>query len=421
MDGFAHKDFVDVERTFRRQVGRTGGGMAVAVHHRGELVVDLWGGHRTDDDPWERDTVAMCFSSTKGVASTALHILADRGLVDYDAPVATYWPEFAANGKQDVTVTHVLTHSAGLHRIRTLIDAAHRMLDWDHMVAALAEAAPAYEPGTRHGYHALTYGYLVGEIVQRVSGMRFADFVDAEIAGPLGCDGLFIGLPERQRHRVAPLDRLGLPRPRVEPFKTVNRVIGEQAGKLMSWAPGPVNPRRLVNALAPRGVEDVLFGSDVMDAAMPSANGFFTARSLSRMYAMLAGFGEVGGVRLLSEDTVGQIARVRSHGPDLVLVVPMDWRLGYHRAFTTRGVPPAAFGHFGFGGSGGWADPSRELAVSMVCNRGSGTPVGDLRIMELGTAAVRSADRRSRRVGAGPAAQAGPAGPSGSAVTGGRA
>jgi CubicO group peptidase (beta-lactamase class C family) len=281
--------------------------------------------------------------------------------------------------------------------MRSLVDGAHRMLDWEHMVEALAAAAPAYEPGTRHGYHALTYGYLVGEVVQRVSQQRFADFVRTEVAEPLGLDGLFIGLPEDHRHRVAPLGPLGLPRPKREPFKTVEKAIGTQMGKVVSRMPLPVNTRRLANALAPRGVEDALFGSDVMDAAVPSANGFFTARSLGRMYAMLAGWGEVDGVRLLSEETVGRIARVQSHGPDLVLVIPMDWRLGFHRVFTSRGVPPAAFGHFGFGGSGAWADPSRDLAVAMVCSRGTGTPVGDLRIMELGNAAVQSADRRSRR------------------------
>jgi len=395
VDGFTHNDFVAVRATFSRQLHRTNGGAAVTVYHRGEPVVDLWGGTRNGDEDWEEDTVAMCFSTTKGVASTALHILADRGQVDYDARVADYWPEFAANGKQDVTVRHVLTHSAGLHRIRSLVDAGHRMLDWDHMVEALAAAKPAYEPGTRHGYHALTYGWLVGEIVQRVSGITFSEFVRTELAEPLACDGLYIGLPESERHRVAPLGPIGIPRPRHEPFKSIEKWIGTEMGKMVSRMPAPVNTRRMINALVPRGFEDALFGSDVMDAAIPAANGFFTSRSLARMYAMLSGWGELDGTRILSKETVGRIAQVQRHGLDHVLVVPMDWRLGYHRVFTSRGVPPAAFGHFGFGGSGGWADPSRDLSVAMVCSRGTGTPVGDVRIMELGGAAVRCADRRS--------------------------
>jgi CubicO group peptidase (beta-lactamase class C family) len=398
--GDAHDDFADVAAVFRRQLRRTNGGAAVAVYHRGEPVVDLWGGTRDADapggpQPWERDTVAMCFSTTKGVASTALHVLADRGQVSYDEPVATYWPEFAQNGKEGVTVRHVLTHSAGLHRIRSLVDSAHRMLDWDHMCTALAEAAPAYEPGTKHGYHALTYGWLVGEIVQRVSGRSITDFVRVELAEPLDLDGLHIGLPPAERHRVAPLTPMGIPRPSWGPARRAEKQLGKQMGKVVSALPVPVNTRRLANALAPRGVEDVLAGEDVMDAAVPAANGFFTARSLARMYAMLAAGGELDGVRILSPETVAEAATVQSHGVDLVLVLPMDWRLGYHRVFTSRGTVGPAFGHFGFGGSGGWADPSRDLAVAYVCNRGSGTPIGDRRIAELGAAAVRGADRRS--------------------------
>lgn len=398
MKGDARNDFVDVAAVFGRQLRRTNGGAAVAVYHRGQVVADLWGGTRDLDAPdgpapWERDTVAMCFSTTKGVASTALHILADRGLVAYDEPVATYWPEFAQNGKEGVTVQHVLTHSAGLHRIRSLVDAAHRMLDWDHMTQALAEARPAYTPGTRHGYHALTYGWLVGEIIRRVSGRSVGEFVKVELAEPLGLDGLTIGLPPSERGRVAPLAPMMIPRPRWKPVRRVEKEIGRQMGRVVSAMPIPVNTRRLANALAPRGLEDVLAGEAVMDAEVPAANGFFTARSLARMYAMLAGGGEVDGVRILSPETVAAAATVHSHGPDLVLVLPMDWRLGYHRVFTSRGTVGTGFGHFGFGGSGGWADPARNLAVAYVCNRGTGTPIGDFRIAELGAAAVRCADR----------------------------
>ncbi len=400
MTGYSHDDFADVARTFRRQIQRTNGGAAVSVYHRGELVIDLWGGVRDIDAPdgpapWDRDTVAMCFSTTKGVVSTALHVLADRGEVAYDEPVATYWPEFAQNGKAGVTVRHLLTHSAGLHRIRSLVADADAMLDWERMCDALAAAAPAYPPGTKHGYHALTYGWLVGEVVRRVSGRSISSFVRTELAEPLGLDGLTIGLPPADRDRVAPLAPLGIPRPRWGPARRFEKQVGTQMGRVVSAMPIPVNTRRLANALAPRGVEDVLIGTSIMEAEVPSANGFFTARSLGRLYAMLAGRGSIDGVRILSEDTVDAAATVQSHGLDLVLVLPMDWRLGYHRVFTTRGTVGPAFGHFGFGGSGGWADPSRDLSVAYVCNRGSGTPVGDLRIAEVGAAAVRCADRRS--------------------------
>lgn len=394
MDGRFDNDFAWTARVFRQQIRRTSGGAAVAVYHRGELVVDLWGGWKDADERWAADTVAMCFSTTKGVVSTALHILADRGLVDYDEPVATYWPEFAANGKEGVTVRHVLTHSAGLHRLRSMVGSADHMLDWDYMTAALAAAHPAYEPGTRHGYHALTYGWLVGEIVRRVSGVPVGEFVRREIAEPLGLDGFYIGLPESERHRVAPLGPMGIPRPRIQPLKAIEKEIGRGMGKVVSAMPGPINTRRLLNALVPRGVEDVLWGSDVMDAEVPAANGFFTARSLARMYAMLAGGGQIDGVRLLSERTVDLISQRQRTGPDLVLVAPMDWRLGYHRVVTACGPVPRGLGHFGFGGSGAWADPDRDLAIAMVCSRGTGTPVGDARVITLGAAAIHCADRR---------------------------
>ena len=389
MDGWVSAGFEGVARVFQRQLRRTTGGAAVAVYHRGELVVDLWGGSRAEERPWQRDTLAMCFSTTKGVVSTALHLLADRGQIDYDTPVAAYWPHFAQHGKERVTVRHVLTHSAGLHRMRTLVDHAQRMLDWEYMVAALERAEPAYEPGTRHGYHALTYGWLAGELIRRVSGRPVALFVQEELARPLRLEGLYVGCPPDQRGRVAPLAPMAAPLGRRLGLRP-GAVMGGPAGRIPALLGLPVSPRRFVNALLPRGIEDVLWGPEVMDAEIPAANGFFTARSLAKLYALLAHGGQVDGMRLLSPRTLQEIAVVHSRGPDLVLVLPMGWRLGYHSAFTTQGTVPGAFGHFGFGGSGGWADPRRDVALAMVCNRGSGTPIGDLRMAELGAAVVRS-------------------------------
>ncbi len=397
--GEVHDDFDDVRAAFRKQLARTTGGAAISVYHRGVKVVDLWGGTKdTDVDgspiPWQRDTLAMCFSTTKGVASSAVHVLADRGEIDLDAPVADYWPEFAAAGKERLTVTHVMTHSAGLHRIRSLVPDATAMLDWDRMTAALAAATPAYEPGTRHGYHALTYGWLAGELVRRVTGRSVGDVVRTELAEPLGLDGLSVGLPADQRHRVAPLEPLSLPRSPWKPLRRIEKRVSKQMGKVVSALPGPVNTRRLANALAPRGVDEVFASPEVMDAEIPAANGFFTARSLAKLYAAIAGHGAVDGVRILSPGQVRTMSRVRGRGSDLVLVMPMDWRLGYHRVFTTTGTVGTAFGHFGLGGSGAWCDPTRELSVAYVCNRGSGTPVGDMRIAQLGAAAIRCADHR---------------------------
>ena len=400
MEGYVHPEFHAVEETFRKQLERTDGGAAVTIFHRGEPVVDLWGGVRTPEgDPWEADTLAMCFSTTKGVASLALHLQAEAGLVDYEERVATYWPEFAQNGKENITVRHVLSHSAGLHRLRSVIDSAHHMLDWDHMVEALAAEWPAYEPGTQCGYHALTYGWLVGEIVQRVTGRRLRDVIATDVDAPLGLNGLYLGCPPEQRHRVAALAPMRIFGPRVpKVIHRVRRGITDQFGKALSLTGSPVNTRRMVNALFPRGMEDVMAGPEVMDASIPAANGFFTARALATMYALLAGGGELGGVRLLSSDRVKQIGEEQNHRRDLVLVMPMRWRLGYHRVLGNHDACPDGFGHFGLGGSGAWADPTRELAVAMVCNRGTGTPVGDVRLMRLSKVAIESADRASHGI-----------------------
>lgn len=394
MEGYIDPHFLAVADLFRGQLERTDGGAALCVYHCGEPVIDLWGGLRTPEgEPWQADTLAMCFSTTKGVTSFALHLQVDAGLVAYDEPVATYWPEFAQNGKERVTVRHVLSHSAGLHRVRSVIESAHHMLDWEHMVEALAKEPPAYEPGTKCGYHGFTFGWLAGEIVRRVTGRPVGDVIATEVGQRLGLDGLYLGCPPEQRHRVAPLTSARI-LPRLPgPIDRVGSEVGKQFGRVLSMVGSPLNTRRVANALFPRGMEDMMAGPEVMDASIPAANGFFTAKALATLYAALAGGGAVGGVRLLSEETVRQIGEVQNDERDLVLVMPMRWRLGYHRVLGNQAACPDGYGHFGFGGSGAWADPTRDLAVAMVCNRGGGTPVGDLRLMRLSKAAIECADR----------------------------
>lgn len=372
--------FAGVADRFARQLARTDGGGSLAVYHQGRLVVDLWGGNRDGDRAWQRDTLAMCFSTTKGVAATAVHVLADRGEIDYDRPVATYWPEFGQAGKERITVRQVLSHAAGLHRFGTLVDSGRRMIDWEHMVDALARARPAYPPGTAVGYHAITFGWLVGELVRRVAGVTLAEFVQAELARPLGLGGLFIGCPAEERHRLAPLQPMsgGLGPTGTAALRSVSRAL--------SIAGVPVNPRRIVNALYARGMEEVMYGPEFLDAQVPAMNGHFDAVSLAGLYAMLAGGGELDGVRVLSQRTVRRAGAVQNRQLDRVVVLPMEWRLGYHRLLTRRNRLPHAFGHFGFGGSGAWADPEYDVALALVVNRGGGTPMADRRIVELSEA-----------------------------------
>jgi CubicO group peptidase (beta-lactamase class C family) len=338
----------------------------------------------------------MCFSATKGVTATCAHVLADRGELDYDERVATYWPEFAQNGKADITVRQVLSHSAGLHRFGTIIDHGSRILDWEHMADALARAKPAYEPGTAVGYHALTFGWLVGELVRRISGTPIEKFLQKEIAEPLGLDGLYIGCPPEQRHRMSPLAPMAPAFTRRVPpavrrwTNPVGRFAFNQLCRALRAVGSPVNPHRMLNTAASRGMEDVIVDPRLLDAAVPALNGHSDAVSLGAMYAMLAGGGQLGGVRILSEETVRKASAIQNNQRDRVLVMTMQWRLGYHKLLLAHKLLPRAYGHFGFGGSGGFADPEHDLALAMVCNRGRGTPVGDIRIVRLSQAAARA-------------------------------
>lgn len=400
LEGYVHPDFSEVARILRKQIPGTKrrhapGGTAVCVWHRGEVVVDCWGGTRDRaGDRWEEGTLALSYSTTKGVASTLLHVYADRGLVDYDAPVAKYWPEFAQAGKEAITVRQLMSHQAGLYHIRDMVGHAREMLDWNHMVDLLARSAPCHAPGRGHGYHGFTYGWLVGALIERVSGRPFREALEAELAKPLELDGLYVGLPREQLHRRAQLIE---PRRRQRGDHLTERIErwGEVASRGTRWTGSRFDPKNLVRALVPRGIEELDFGSEEFAAAcIPAANGHFTARSLAKLYAVIAAGGELGGVRLFSRETVDQIRRPQVRGMGRVVPFPMRWRLGYHSVNTLRGRVKGALGHAGFGGSGAWADPSRNLAVALVLNSGAGTPFGDLRIIQIGGAAVRCADRR---------------------------
>jgi CubicO group peptidase (beta-lactamase class C family) len=400
LDGMIHPDFKAVESALRRQLQNYPGGAAVCVYHHGECVADLWGGYRNEQQElWQRDTMSPSFSTTKGVASTLLHIFADRGLIDYAAPVATYWPEFAQAGKAEITVQQVLSHQSGLYHIRQMIDRADRMLDWDHMIGAIERTAPAHTPGERTGYHGLTFGFLVGEIIQRVSGKKFSTLVQQEIARPLGLDGLYIGAPSREIKRAAQLMiPQGTRRLSQTSFGSKLEVGVSNFSRLLRALGRDSDLTSIFDALAPRGISDFDFGSvATLSAAIPAANGLFTARSLAKLYALLAHGGELDGHRLLSEETVA-LATTLQKGTRRHSVIPFDmrWRLGYHAVATTRGIPPRGFGHFGFGGSGAWGDPEQELSVALIVNSGLGSPFGDMRTARMGGAALGAARARDR-------------------------
>jgi CubicO group peptidase (beta-lactamase class C family) len=393
LQGSVHPDFAAVARGLARQLGRgSRGGAALCVYHRGEKVVDIWGGVKdAEGTPWQADTMSVSFSTTKGVTATALHILVDRGLLDYDDPVAKFWPEFAREGKEQITIRHLLCHQAGLYHIRAMIDDATRMRDWAYMTDVLARSAPALTPGSASAYHGLTFGWLVGEVVQRVSGHPFAEFVQRELAQPLELDGLYVGAPAEPAARAAAL---------LVPDGGRKRMAGldvrlRRAQRVFSALRLPIDLHRIADALMPAGIHAFDWTApESLAAPIPAANGLFTARSLAKLYATLAGGGALNGTRLLSERTLARATTVQTRRIDLVVPFPMHWRLGFHRAATTRGTPPRAFGHYGFGGSGAWADPDRQLSMAMVLNSGIGTPFGDLRTFRISGRVLRCANRR---------------------------
>jgi CubicO group peptidase (beta-lactamase class C family) len=354
--------FEPVASVLRHQVARYGGGAATSVYLEGKPVVDIWAGSaRHDGTPWERDTMAICFSGTKGVAATAIHILATDGLIEYDVPVAHYWPEFGRKGKEEITVRQVLSHQAGLHRVVPLVDQLTDILDWDLIVGRLAETEPDFHPGTANGYHAVTFGWLVGELVHRVSGLTFPEFVQRRIVGPMSLDGLRIGEADCEMDRLA--DLVGLP-----PLRRHDAAPLPNEYRAPAWMPpGPL--RNLVRrGLTPAKVTELFTHPGFWKACLPSMNGVCTARSLAKMYAALSLGGELDGARLVDEDIVRRSAEVQMKRPDRVVIYPLHWRLGYHRADALLMDVPSAFGHFGVGGAGGWANPELKLSAAVVHN-----------------------------------------------------
>ncbi|MFD9267644.1 serine hydrolase domain-containing protein [Streptomyces goshikiensis] len=338
-------------------------GAAVCVYWHGRPVVDLWGGvaDPETDRPWTRDTLQLVYSATKGATATAAHMLVERGMLDLDAPAATYWPEFAANGKAEIPVRWLLSHQAGLVALDKPLPLAEA-LAWDPMAAALAAQRPQWTPGTAHGYHGRTWGWLVGEVIRRVSGRSPGHFFADEIAGPLGLD-FFIGLPASERERVS---RMAYRPPAVDlttvPEASLPEDVREQVA---AWR----DPNSLSNrAFAVTDPAAIDFDSpEVQAAELPSSNGIGTARALARMYAAL--IGEVEGVRLLSPETLASAISERASGKDEVLLSPSRFGTGY--MLPTEDNPmtgPNAFGHTGRGGSLAFADPEHGVAFGYAMN-----------------------------------------------------
>jgi len=367
IQGTCDTRFELVREEFERNFSERGEvGASVAIMIAGKTVVDLWGGVADPQTgrPWEKDTKVVVWSSTKGATALCAHILADHGELDLDAPVSKYWPEFASNGKEHVAVRHLLNHQSGVAAIHEPL-APGTFLDWEKMTALLERETPWWEPGTRHGYHAFTFGWLVGEIVRRVSGRSVGAFFRDEVARPHGID-FHIGLPEELESSV------GKDIPPAPP------------------APGePVSPLFVAAMTQPQSMHAFLIGNTggyfpdpaqfdsraAHAAEIPAAGGITNGRGLAAMYALLAG----GKKTIVSQRQIARMRAVNSAGGDMSLLLPTRFALGYARSIDNRRNSPTpddslllgeeAFGHPGVGGSVGFADPKERMSFGYAMNK----------------------------------------------------
>jgi len=334
-------------------------GAAVAVAVDGELAVDLWAGHAdaARTRPWTRDTIVNVASTTKGLTAICAHRLADRGLLDLEAPVARYWPGFAQAGKAAIRVHYLLSHRAGLPAIGAPLP-TEALYDWDMMTGALAARRPWWEPGTRHGYHAFTFGWLVGEVVRRITGKSLGTCWREEVAGPLGID-CYIGLAAEHDARVA--EFIAIPPPLAGEPDLEAELIG-QAGPMVQKALN--NPPKTVADMNTRAWRA---------AEIPAGNAHTTARALARVYGALACEGEAGGVRVLSRQGIERARTEQASGPDAVLFgLPTRYGLGFSLPAEGTGwgsMGGSAFGCTGAGGSLGFADPDAHVGFGYVMNQ----------------------------------------------------
>ena len=359
VSGAANQHFACAVRALSAMFpARRFGGGALAVYLDGQPVVDVWTGwsDRAGRVPWTADTAPMVFSATKGMASTVIHRLADRGLIDYDTPVAHYWPAFAAQGKGTMTVRQVMRHQAGLSGLRGVT--ADQLLDHLGMEERLAAAAPGRLFG-KPAYHALTYGWLMSGLARAVTGKGMRTLFREELAEPLNTDGIYLGRPPAG----APIRVAEIIMPQRLHAPPLFGLVTRAAANAFSGG---------FRSIYFKGAFDAVKGhTRLLDSEMPAANGVVTARALARMYGALANQGEVDGTRLLSPEMTASLTGRRDLRPDRNLALPLSFHLGYHSVpFAVPFAPVLpGFGHVGLGGSLGWADPSSGLAFAFVHNR----------------------------------------------------
>jgi CubicO group peptidase (beta-lactamase class C family) len=355
VSGWVAPGFEPVQAAFENNfTKRSEAGAALHVTLAGEPVVDLWGGSadRAGTLPWKPDTLVNVWSATKGWLALAMHMLADQGLLDFESPAARYWPEFAQNGKDGVLVRHLLTHTAGLPAPSLKVP-DEALYDWEAMVHSLEKSELFWEPGTKTGYHAASFGWLNGEILRRITGVTVGEFLRAQIAEPLRADTI-IGLSPEQMQRTAET----LPPAGVDALLFRASVAAGGRARRLAFT-NPPRPAAAANTSRWRAAE------------IPSSNGHASARGLARLYTPLALEGQAWDVRLLSPAIAARAGREHVFARDVVTGTRVRRSLGFMLPVAGLGDPRplTAFGHPGMGGSLGFADPAHRLAMGYVTNR----------------------------------------------------
>lgn len=399
-------------------------GGALVIYHRGEQVVNTAVGQSLPDKAWDTRTLSVNFSIGKGVMATLVAVLVSRGLMDYDKPIADYWSEFGTNGKQDITLRQVLTHTAGLFNIADITDDLHILLDWQAMTDKVAKMSPSTPVGQEmhhyaSAYSALVSGWILGSLVEKVTKMSLQDALDTYLAEPLGVKGeLFYRLPADLADQVAKPVRYfdGTPSTRRKPtlkpdtpqmigvlsdlsisqrwqdlLTSSGESIGTASVNRLYFDTAMMNLKNYKNALMPNGRDGIEYHHEqVLLASIPAANGVSTANALAKMYAMHAAGGVWQGHEFISESVLADLRRVQVDGFDAVMPANMRWRSGFHRLFSVQDAPNA-YGHMGYNGSVAFCDPDRQLAMAFIHNFDT-TMLNDVRQFALSETAVAKAN-----------------------------
>ncbi|NNH86179.1 serine hydrolase domain-containing protein [Acinetobacter terrae] len=390
--GQVDQRFKDLAKQFSRMQDARAeqGGAALVVYFQGQKVVDIYTGKKSETENWQSDTLSVCYSTGKGVLSTLAHILVSEGFLDYDTPVALYWPEFAQNGKEQITLRHILSHQSGLYDIRNHIADASEMADWNHMLEVIAKAKPRFEIGIDAAYQPLTFGWQVGGVLEKATGKSLSALMQQYLVEPLALDGAYFGVAESELARVAiPLAKLKTdPKPSLQAKPKQKKA--SVFDKVAEWS--GQNPKDFQDAMIPKGMKKFSFFSEEgLKAVIPAANGVFTANSLAKIYAMLANGGKWNGQQLIRPYIFKNLSTVQYTKRDRIMPLPMHWRLGYHRVLTL-GKKSKGFGHMGFNGSGAWCDPERNLSFAYTHNFATASITGDYRLWGLTQETLRCAD-----------------------------